>query len=363
MSASKTYALILAGGSGTRFWPASRKQRPKQLLALGPSGNKSLLRATVDRLARIAPPDRVRIATGVHLAESIRSELPELSEQALLLEPMAKNTAPCIAWAAFDLFRADPDAVLVVLPSDQFAANGSAFEATITEAISCAAKGAIATVGIVPTRPETGYGYIEAERFEGSASRPVLRFVEKPNYERACEYLSSGRYLWNAGIFVFRVRDMVAAFREFLPSLADAASELCSSEVQSRDPDRVLAFFEQAPSISIDYAIMERASGLCVVPGDFGWSDLGSWESAWELSPHDAEGNSAPASAVLVDASDNLLVDLRSPDRRGLMTALGIRGLAIIQTDDALLVIPRERSQDVRAIVEALAQRGQRSLL
>ncbi|HSC87486.1 MAG TPA: mannose-1-phosphate guanylyltransferase [Polyangiaceae bacterium] len=355
------YAVVLAGGSGTRFWPASRRTRPKQLLPLGPAAPQSLLRATIDRLSGLVPPNHVRLATGVHLVEASRRELSELPAEAFLAEPLAKNTAPCIAWAAALLADEDPEALVVVLPSDQHAVDAPEFRATLTRALDVASRGFITTVGIVPTRPETGYGYIELGAEDGQGARAVARFVEKPDAATAREYVSSGRYLWNAGIFVFRARDMLSAFAQFLPEMYRGALELVAAKKQGLAvyDQAVREFFASVQSISIDYGIMEKAANLRVVPGDFGWSDLGSWESAWELSAKDENGNAAGASTILVDARDNLVEDLSHGGAKKVIALVGVNDLCVVETDDALLILPRSRSQDVRAVVDELKKRGQ----
>lgn len=356
------FVVILAGGSGTRFWPASRRLRPKQLLPLGPSAPVSLLRATVDRLRGLVDESRVLLATGRHLLEATRRELPEVPPENFLAEPVAKNTAPCIAWATALVHQRDPDAVVIVLPSDQHAEDGGEFENVLRRAVASAREGSITTVGVVPTRPETGYGYIEVGSPRGEG-RAVERFVEKPNRAVAEGYVASGRFLWNAGMFVFRAKDMRAAFERHLPEVARGAERLAGLFGQSGYDAAVAEFFEQCPSVSIDYAIMEKERGLAVVPGDFGWSDLGSWESAWELATKDESGNAGDSKAVFVDAANNLTLALGERGTKKVIALVGVSDLCVVETDDALLVLPRERSQDVRAVVEALKARGDGGLL
>lgn len=357
-STSPVYAVILAGGSGTRFWPASRRLRPKQLLSLAPGDPSSLLEGTVARLQGLIPEERVFIATGTHLAEATRRALPRLSDAQILAEPVAKNTAPCIAWATEAILARDPNAVVVVLPSDQHATDPTEFQRTLARAIAEAESGRITVVGIVPTRPETGYGYVRAGQARGEGVLTVDAFVEKPNLDVAISYVESGKYYWNAGMFIFRARDMRAAIAAHLPELGHAALDL------ARDGD-VAAFFARAQSISIDHGVMEKIREISVVPGDFGWSDLGSWESVWELTDKDARGNVAPESAILVDAERNLVVDLRTKTGGAppVIAVVGTADLCIVQTDDGLLVLPRSRSQDVREVTAALAARGRGDLL
>ena len=360
-STSHVYAVILAGGSGTRFWPASRRLRPKQLLPLGPAAPDSLLRATVDRLSGLVSPDKLRIATGAHLVEATRRELSELDSEAFLAEPLAKNTAPAIGWAAALLHAEDPEAVVVVLPSDQHAADPAGFRRSLLEAVSVAEQGHITTVGIVPSRAETGYGYIEVGPEAHSGGREVTRFVEKPDQQTAEEYVRSGRYLWNAGMFVFRAADMLRAFAMHLPTMAQGIEQVLVAKKESLAAYElaVHGFFSNVESVSIDYGVMEKASGLRVVPAEFGWSDLGSWESAWELSAKDEAGNAAPESAVLVDAKNNLIQDLSHGHAKKIIALVGVDDLCIVETDDALLILPRSRSQEVREVVAELKRRAQ----
>jgi len=354
---TNVYAVILAGGSGTRFWPASRRLRPKQLLPLAPGDPRSLLLATVLRLEGLVPPSRVFIATGTHLQTETQRALPELDQTQILAEPVAKNTAPCIAWATEVILERDPDAVVVVLPSDQHAEDPAEFRRTLELAIQEATTGRITVVGIVPTRPETGYGYVKAGAPRGQGARQVEAFVEKPNLELAESYVKSGKYYWNAGMFIFRARDMRAAILTHLPELGAACRDLKASGVD--------AFFARAPGISIDHGVMEKVTDISVIPGDFGWSDLGSWESVWELTAKDERGNVAPESAVLVDADRNLVVDLRTKKDGPVpvVALVGTADLCVVQTDDGLLVLPRARSQDVRDVTAELKERGRTDLL
>lgn len=360
---NQVFAVILAGGSGTRFWPASRRNTPKQLLPLAPDSKQSLLRQTVSRLEPLIARERVYISTGLHLLEATRSELPELSRAAFLAEPEAKNTAPCIAWAAQVIAARDPDAVICVLPSDQHAASDEGFRASLRDAVSCARKGAIVTIGIVPTRPETGYGYVRRGAAQGEGYA-VDGFYEKPNLAQAESYLKDGNFLWNAGIFVFRARDMVAAVERHLPEVNRAWSEV--TRVSQSDEEAysaaIAGYFRACPKISIDYGVMEKEQGLMVVPGDFGWSDLGSWQSAWELAGKDDAENVATQGTVLIDARRNLVKDLRVAGSQKVIALVGVDDLCVVETEDALLILPRERSQDVREIVEQLKATGRESL-
>jgi mannose-1-phosphate guanylyltransferase len=362
--APRAVALILAGGAGTRFWPASRVARPKQLLPL--SGPDPLIVQTARRIAPLTGGEAgMLVATGRHLAAPTAAMLPGLPASGLLIEPAARNTAPCIGWAAHHVARTDPDAVVIVLPSDHHIGDEPRFREVAAKAIATAASGVITTVGITPTHAETGYGYIELGDERGAGVRRVLRFVEKPDKARAEEFFTSGRYLWNAGMFFFRAKDMVAAVRAHLPALADGLDAIDRAAREGNEDEAVARIFPTLPSISIDHGVMEKVAELAVVPGDFGWNDVGSWQSAWDLAKKDDAGNAAPEGTVLAFAKDNLVVDLRTKPASGdrVIALLGVEGLVLVETDDALLVVPRERAQDVREVVERLKQGGRGSLV
>lgn len=358
-----TVAVIMAGGSGTRFWPASRRARPKQLLAL--DGSEPLLKQQVDRVAPICGIDNVLIATGAHLVEATLAAVPALKREQLLIEPVPRNTAPCLGWAAATVARRDPDAIVMALPADPHIGDEAGFRTTLEKAIAKARSGVVTTIGIQPTHPETGYGYIEARA--GSADEAgvlaVERFVEKPDLARAEAFLSAGNFYWNAGMFFYRAGDMVAAIREHLPELAEGLDALNAAAAEGRESEVLPDVFPTMPSISIDHGVMEKIAELAVVPGNFGWSDLGSWLSAYELADKDSEANVAPKGSVLIDAHGNHVVDMRHGADKRVMALVGVRDLVVVQTDDAVLVMPREASQRVREVVAALKARGDETLV
>jgi mannose-1-phosphate guanylyltransferase len=360
---TNVFALVLAGGAGTRFWPASRANRPKQLLPL--FGDRPLLVETVDRILPLLGPAghaHVLVASGRHLALPTAAILGALPGQNLLVEPVPRNTAPCIAWAAARVARTDPDAVLMVLPSDHHITDVPRFHAVLSAAVASAASGVITTIGIRPTHPETGYGYIELTSDPaGLTPLHVRRFVEKPDRARAEAFLAGGRHLWNAGMFFFRARDMMDALRAHQPALHAGVLDIVSAGPPGGDAERAALdrIFPSLPSVSIDHGVMEHMTTLAVIPGDFGWSDLGSWQSAWELAGKDDHGNAAPPGTILVDAWSNQIVDLRSPaSHRRVVALVGVEDLVVVETDDALLVVPRSRAQDVKHVVEQLKARG-----
>jgi mannose-1-phosphate guanylyltransferase len=356
---TSVHALILAGGAGTRFWPASRSARPKQLLPL--LGDEPMILATARRVLPLCAPGhwaRVLVATGAHLAAATQTLLPELPEANLLIEPVPRNTAPCIGWAAATVARTDPESVLAVLPSDHHIADVDRFREILAAAI-----------GIRPTHPETGFGYIETGDPRPSGALSALRFVEKPDRQRAASFVAGGRHLWNAGMFFFRACDMLAAIRAHLPALAEGLAEIDRAAACGAEAEALARVFPELPPVSIDHGVMEHLAELAVVPGDFGWSDVGSWQSAWELADKDEHGNNAHKGSVLIDAHGNYVVDLRRPlegearPPRKVIALVGVSDLVVVETDDALLVVPRDRAQDVKHVVDALRAGKETKLL
>lgn len=366
MSNEHTYAVIMAGGSGTRFWPASRKSHPKQLLPLGPSA-LPLVRETIERIAPLVDPSRVLVVTASHLKSAVKDALPELPEANILLEPAARNTAPCVAWAAAEVFARDPEALMMVLPADHHIGNRGAFLRTLTTALDAAKQEtpeghSLVTVGIEPTRPETGFGYLElAEPVAPGLLDSVFtarRFVEKPDRERAEVFLSSGNFVWNSGMFFFRADAICGAFRQHVPDLGTFIDAYLALEDEARSA-LVERAFAELPSVSIDHGVMEKAALVSVVRGSFGWSDLGSWESAWELAPKDTEQNVLRADATLVDSQGCFV---QAPGDK-FVALVGVQDLVVVDTGDALLIMPKDRSQDVREVVAALKTGDRQSLL
>ena len=330
------HAVILAGGSGTRFWPLSRTKKPKQFLPL--ATGKALIEET---FLRVEPLCEVWVVCGKDHEPLVRAALPRLPAAHLIVEPAAKNTAPAIALATAAVLREDPDATLIVLPSDHHIARPDAFRDALSLAARACQGGDLLTLGIRPTRPETGYGYLRRGAPRGDGSFAVDAFVEKPDAATAERYLADDSYSWNAGIFVFRADAMMEALRRHQPRIVAALTD-----------------FSRMPSISIDYGVMEPESQsgkrIALVPGDFGWSDVGSFAALPEVRTLDGRGNAVSGDALLVDSDDCVVLS----EGGRLVTAVGLRGLCIIDAGDALLVVPRDRAQDVRAIVDALKAQG-----
>lgn len=347
------YVVIMAGGSGTRFWPASRKRHPKQFLKIG--SDRSLLRQTYERVAPRVPPERVWVVTGAAHAEHARDDLPELPARNVLVEPAARNTAPCIGWATKVILADDPDARIAVLPADHYIRDAEGFRAYL-EAAFAAATGRIVLFGIVPDRPETGYGYIQQgdrqETVQGHEVHGVARFVEKPDRPTAEGYLAAGDYLWNSGMFVFAAATMAADLTQHLPELAKGLDEVVAG-------GDVEAIYPTLPSISIDYGVMEKSDQTAVMPASFTWSDVGAWDAARDVETADEAGNVRLGDAF-VHGGQGVLVDARAGRY---VAVVGLDDVVVVDTEDALLVVRRDRAQDVKKVVEALKAAGRDDLL
>jgi len=350
---SKRFAVVMAGGSGTRFWPLSRQARPKQLLPI--TSKRSLLQDTVARVLPLVPPERIVVVTGREHAAAVREQLPQVPPANILVEPMGRNTAPCIALAAEWIHRREPESAMAVMPSDHAIDNPSAFRRTLRRAFEVAERGEhLVTLGIKPTRPETGYGYIHVgdslDRRRPRVCR-VARFREKPPPAVARRFVASGRYLWNAGIFVWRTATIRAGLQRYLPQVTGALAKVRFAKRNTRVSAEV---YRGLPSVSIDVGVMEPASrtgdrGLAVVKCDCGWSDVGNWAALPAVWGRDRHGNAARGRAVLLESSG---MTVYAGTR--LVAALGVRDLVVVETADAVLVCPARRAQDVRLVVEEL---------
>jgi mannose-1-phosphate guanylyltransferase len=332
---------------------------PKQLLPLAGSAHEPLIGATLRRIEPIVPAERVWISTGARLVGATAAALPKVPASHMLAEPVARNTAPAIGLAAATIAREDRDAIVVVLPADHFIGDEPEFRKVLGRAIEAASNGWLTTIGIVPTRPETGYGYIEVGDRVSEGVHAAARFIEKPSKDRAAELVASKRHLWNAGMFFFKAGVMLDAIGKHLPDLARGLERIEAAAKKGEEPKALAEEFPKMPSISIDHGVMEKADKIAVVPGSFGWNDVGSWQVTWEMSEKDAQGNALPAGSVAIEAKNNLVRDLTPGGAKKRWALVGVSDLVVVETEDAVLVIPRERAQDVRLVVDALNARGE----
>jgi mannose-1-phosphate guanylyltransferase len=367
------HAVILAGGRGTRFWPRSRTRTPKQLLNI--IGETTMLEQTVARLRPLIPPDRIWSVTNAEQAAALRKQLPISSRKRVLTEPIGRNTAAAIALAAIHVrHAAKGDALMAVLPADHFIAQPERYRGIVRSALDVAREpGHMVVLGIPPTRPETGFGYIERMNPPIKAGKfdvfPVKRFTEKPELAAAKEYIASGMFQWNAGMFFWRVSTFLDALREFLPA-THAAIELLSKHIgKSSYNPQVKKIYPRLENISVDYAILEGATktkqndaagsqSVFVIPGEFGWSDIGSWAAVYELLAKLPGENVLAGQGQFLDAQGNFLW---SPDK--FVAAVGVNNIVVVETPDAILICPRDRAQDVGKIVKSLEERKLKRLL
>ena len=362
--------IILAGGSGTRFWPRSRKARAKQVLAL--DGERSMIQRTVDRLKPIAGPEDVWVITNDLLSDTICGQLDVVPQSQVVCEPAARNTAPAAGLAAFLVERDNPDAVLGMFPADHVIADEPEFIAVIEHAIKIAQAGEnMVVLGVTPTRAETGYGYIETGEKVNDQMARVRRFTEKPNQEKADEFVAAGNYFWNGGIFVWSARTLANAMREHLPETAPLLEEIAAAFGTPQFEKVFAELYPKCENISVDYAILEprsakgeHRSNLYCLPANFGWNDLGSWAALFEHQTEqktntDNHGNiSESAGTIAIDARDNYVY---SPGK--FVAIVGVKDLVVVETDDAVLITTRHHSQDVGKVVKELAAQGRKDLI
>ena len=355
---NNTYAVIMAGGVGSRFWPASRAAEPKQLLDLTRSG-RTMIAATVERLQPDIPPERVIVVTGEITVGKVAECLPAVPRENILAEPVGRNTAPCIGWAAVHVRHRDPNGILAVMPSDHLVADTETFLASVRTAVSAANEGSMVTFGITPDHPETGFGYIEMGDETRPGIRRVERFVEKPDLKTAEAYLAAGNFSWNSGMFFFSAQKILAEIERQMPKLHAGLEEIAAALAAGDESEVLHRVFPNLPAESVDYGIMEGAEGILCVPVDFGWSDLGSWAAAYDLSAKEGEGNAFDADVVDVGSKGCLV---RAPKEK-LVALVDVEDLVVVDTGDALLVCRRDKAQNVKKVVDELKARKRKDLL
>lgn len=352
------YAVIMAGGVGSRFWPRSTEKTPKQLLEIVHKG--TMIQNTVERMSGLIEPSKILVVTSRVQKSTVARQLPQIPAENIIVEPIGRNTAPCIGLAALFIRRIDPDAVMVVLPADHLMQDEEEFRRVLGLAIWVAYESArLITIGIAPTRPETGYGYIQVvDEDDGTNpyfSRGVLKvktFAEKPNRETAQKFLDSGDFLWNSGMFIWKVEAILREIRNSLPELHAELEKIEAAIGSDREEAAIETGYRTIRGISIDYGVMEKAREVYVLRGAFGWSDVGSWDEVYRISGKDAEGNSVSGKAVLLGTRNTLV---HAGNR--IVAAVNVEDLIIIATDDAILVCRRGESQDVKEVVDYLRRK------
>jgi mannose-1-phosphate guanylyltransferase len=343
------YAVIMAGGIGSRFWPMSRQNFPKQFLDILNTG-QTLIQSTFERLTDFIPPENIYVVTSNEYMRIVKEQLPQIAEENILGEPSRKNTAPCIAYISFKLLQKDPLASLIVAPADHLVSDRIAFKKVCLEALSFVNKhNALITLGITPVHPNTGYGYIQREVHTVSDNvYKVKTFTEKPNLELAKTFLASGDFLWNAGIFVWQVKNVIKAFESYLPEMYDvfvAEKDAFNTPAEKKALEYI---YPLCTSISIDFGIMEKANNVYVIPSSFGWSDLGTWNSIYDNLEKDFFGNAiAGENVMVIDARDTIV----HSGNKKLIVLQGLKDFIIVDTNDVLLICKREKEQEIKDYV------------
>ena len=341
------YLVVMAGGIGSRFWPFSRLNYPKQFHDILGTGN-SLLQMTCKRFEKLIRKENWIVVTNKRYKDLVKKQLPELNDNALLLEPVGKNTAPCIAYASFKLLKHNPHAVMVVAPSDHYISDENEFFRTIHYSLNyCKDAPVLLTLGIHPTCPETGYGYIQYNPEEQNLVKKVKSFTEKPNFELAKQLLESGEFLWNSGIFIWSVKQICESFKKYAPSMAKLFEEGIPYYYTPQEEDFISDAYMECKNISIDYAILEKADNVFVIPTQFGWSDLGTWKSLYQLSKKTKEQNVISGTTILHDTKNSII---KTPKDK-LVVIKGLDNFIVAEFDDVLMICPKDDEQMVKDFV------------
>jgi len=355
---ANTYAIIMAGGAGTRFWPASRARRPKQLLDLTDSG-RPMVADTVHRLLPEIPYERIFIVTQQVTADAIAEALPELPTENILAEPVGRNTAPCIGWGAVHVQKRDPEGVMAVMPADHLVQNLQGFRRKLRLAFQAAKSGALVMFGVRPRGPETGFGYVETAAQVSPGVREVVRFVEKPDLATAKTYVASRNYDWNSGMFFFRADRILDEIQHQMPDLWRGLDEIAGA-IGTNEMETVKRVYPKLPSQSIDYGIMEHARERLCVPVNFGWFDMGSWGATYDLAKKD-DAQNACRTETFSHESKGCYTQTDNPKK--IIALVNVKDLVIVDTGDALLVCDRNKTQNVKEIVKTLETKNRAELL
>jgi mannose-1-phosphate guanylyltransferase len=343
------YVAIMAGGIGSRFWPMSRSNYPKQFLDILDTGH-TLIQQTFLRYTELVPIENIFIITSAEYVKTVKEQLPELPAENILAEPSRKNTAPCIAYIAFKLFQKNPDALMMAAPADNLIPDSKAFAETATKALDFVDNiNALVTIGVKPTFPNTGYGYIQHDGPEVTAGvHKVKTFTEKPNLELAKTFIASGDFLWNAGIFTWKVKNVIAAFEKYLPEIYEVFAAEKDKLNTPEESAAIEKIYPQCTSISIDFGIMEKADNVYVIPASFSWSDLGTWNSAWENMEKDYFQNAVAGDNVIVVDAKNCMVHVSDTK---LVLLQGLENYIVVDTKDVLLICKKEKEQEIKEYV------------
>jgi mannose-1-phosphate guanylyltransferase len=355
------YVAIMAGGIGSRFWPMSRTDFPKQFLDILGTG-RTLIQLTFDRYLKLVPKENIYIITAQEYVPIVKKQIPDIADENILAEPSRKNTAPCIAYIAFKLFKKDPKAVMMAAPADNLILETDEFLKTAHNAFEFVDHiNALVTIGVKPTYPNTGYGYIQHDTAVAAPDvYKVKTFTEKPNAELAQTFLSSGDFLWNAGIFTWKVKNLLTAFEKHLPEMYEVFVAEKDKFNTSKEAKALEAIYPQCTNISIDFGIMEKADNVYVIPASFGWSDLGTWNSAWENKEKDYFGNAVVGKHVMVMDAKNCMVHV--PDNK-LVLLQGLNDFIIIDTKDVLMICKKDKEQEIKDYVaEVKRNKGEKYL-
>jgi mannose-1-phosphate guanylyltransferase len=355
------YAIIMAGGRGERFWPKSKQHYPKQFLRL--IGDQSMLQRTTARLKKLFAPDSIYVITAADYREIVLEQIPEIPEENIIIEPCGKDTAAAAGLAAVIIKRRDPTGVMVTLPADHYITDEDNFYQILQAAIKAASEGKhVVTIGIRPGRPETGFGYIAMgelyQKYDKIPTYQVVRFTEKPDQKLALKFLESGNYLWNSGIFIWRVDLIEKLIKKHLPELASGLQKI-EAAYGTDHYDQVLEdVYANLPKISIDYGVMEKTTDVLVLPGNFGWDDVGSWTALESYKKKDSNGNILEGKGVLVDTKNTLVQTSEK-----IVATLGVKDLIIVEDEGSILICDKKKAQDLKKVVHALQKHGYQEIL